>query len=306
MIVGAGLAGLIAAHLLPGHEILERNPAPLESHGALLRFRSKAVADVTGIEFRPVEVRKGIYFSGQFHEPNILLSLQYSRKVLDGALRPRSIWDVKPVTRYIAPPDFYSRLVEAQKARIIWGTEVDFVDVTSRPIVSTAPLFVTLRETGLATPEGLQFKRAEISVRRYRLPDSDVHLTVYFPAQAHTLYRASITGDLLICEFVSDPAGSWAQDVSAAFGFTQAAWEELEPLPAVRQEYGKILPIASDARRSLIARLTNERNVFSLGRFATWRNILLDDVVKDVGVIKKLLNASEYERRIIANRNREN
>jgi hypothetical protein len=39
-------------------------------------------------------------------------------------------------------------------------------------------------------------------------------------------------------------------------------------------------------------RLTHERNIYSLGRFATWRNILLDDVVDDIAAIKKLLKAN--------------
>jgi hypothetical protein len=39
-------------------------------------------------------------------------------------------------------------------------------------------------------------------------------------------------------------------------------------------------------------RLTHEHNVFSLGRFATWRNILLDDVVDDIVQVKRLLKSS--------------
>jgi len=35
-------------------------------------------------------------------------------------------------------------------------------------------------------------------------------------------------------------------------------------------------------------------NVYSLGRYATWRNILLDDVYHDINVIKQLMDSDGY------------
>jgi hypothetical protein len=58
-------------------------------------------------------------------------------------------------------------------------------------------------------------------------------------------------------------------------------WEE----PAV-QKYGKLSPIDEQKRRAFILAMTDQYRVYSLGRFATWRQILLDDVVKDVQVIE--------------------
>jgi hypothetical protein len=77
--------------------------------------------------------------------------------------------------------------------------------------------------------------------------------------------------------------------ISAAFGIQLASCESLG---SVDQKYGKIAPIDDNLRKQLLFRLTHERNIYSLGRFATWRNILLDDVVDDIAAIKKLLKAN--------------
>jgi hypothetical protein len=63
-------------------------------------------------------------------------------------------------------------------------------------------------------------------------------------------------------------------------------------LGSVEQKYGKISPVEDAVRKQLLFQLTHEHNIYSLGRFATWRNILLDDVVDDIGAIKKLLKAN--------------
>ena len=60
----------------------------------------------------------------------------------------------------------------------------------------------------------------------------------------------------------------------------------------------KITPIDEDTRRWVIETLSQKEEIYSLGRFATWRNILLDDVLKDLQVIKKLMNADLYSRKI--------
>ena len=70
-----------------------------------------------------------------------------------------------------------------------------------------------------------------------------------------------------------------------SFGIDLSGAEQLE---AVEQKYGKIAPIDDAQRKRLLFRITHEHGLFSLGRFATWRNILLDDVVDDIAVIKRL------------------
>ena len=293
MIVGAGLAGLIAANAFPKERIVEKSPQPSASHKALLRFRSTAVSELIGIPFTTVLVRKGIVFKGAFSKPNIRLSNLYSRKVI-GRVLDRSIWNLEPATRYIAPENIYERLIESAFNRIEWNSNFDFT-IKDEPIISTAPMHISLSALGISYDDN--FMSAAITVERFRIKGADVYQTVYFPSSEHSLYRASITGSLLICEFIGEPSGRWLADIEYAFGLDR---EPLKALPVGHQRFGKIAEINEEHRKAYVVRLTQEHGIFSLGRFATWRNILLDDVVQDIAVIKRLITADEYERKIIS------
>jgi len=50
---------------------------------------------------------------------------------------------------------------------------------------------------------------------------------------------------------------------------------------AFGEKYGKIIPIMSSVRHALLLSISAQFGIYSLGRFATWRNILLDDVIHD-------------------------
>lgn len=291
-IAGAGLAGLLAAHAWPQAELFEAESYPRANHKALLRFRSQDVAQLVGVEFHPVTVRKGIWVDRNVG-PTPQLANWYSFKVLGSAEADRSIWNLDPVQRYIAPETLYEQLIDAVGRRILWGQPFDY-RANSAPVVSTAPLPVVLKSIGMPTQAPLQ--RAPIVVRRFRVPRCKVYQTLYFPHPATPVYRASITGDLLIVEAVQgrEVGDRELSEVFAAFGLMVSA----EPLDTVRQEYGKIVPLPSGERGALLSRLTTQHKVFSLGRFATWRNVLLDDVVHDIAVIRRLLRSSEYETRL--------
>lgn len=295
-IVGAGLAGLLAAHAWPGAALFEAAPAPHASHRALLRFRSEAVSQLTGITFRPVTVRKGIWYGGRFVEPTIQLANFYAQKVTGSLSGDRSLWSLAPAERFIAPESFYDQLIETVGARVAWNSTFDFSRSTS-PIINTSPLPAVLKAFKL-TPDGVEFRRAAIRVERYRVTGADVFQTIYFPDPAHSLYRASITGSLLICESVISAEYREVLDIEPfeAFGLKGS----VTPIDIIEQHYGKIVPLPDAIRKPLLYRLTTEHGIFSLGRFATFRNILLDDVVGDIAVIRKLIKASGYERAIFS------
>jgi hypothetical protein len=61
-------------------------------------------------------------------------------------------------------------------------------------------------------------------------------------------------------------------------------------LKSSTQKYGKILPIDERLRKEFIFYLTKEHGIYSLGRFATWRQLLLDDIVPDIGIIDKFIS----------------
>lgn len=297
-IIGAGLAGLIAAHAWPRATIIEASPQPTANHRALLRFRTDAVARLTGIEFRQVRVHKGIVIDGEFVQPSIRAANLYARKVLGRVKGDRSIWHLEPVDRYVAPDTLYEQLVVAASDRIHWGVKSDFHFTKSRSkVVSTAPLPITLRAVGIE-PE-VEFRRAGIRVLRWTVPGVDLFQTLYFPGDETAVYRASFTGNTLIAELVGNTIADALDtliDLGEAFGVDITA---AESLGEVKQTYGKIEPIADAARKDFLFRLTHEHGIYSLGRFATWRNILLDDVVDDISVIKRLSHAdSRYALKI--------
>lgn len=294
IIVGAGLAGLMAAHAWPQATAFEAASAPRAGHKALLRFRSDAVSHLVGIEFRRVRVNKGIWADGGFTPPSILRANQYAKKVLNGALRgDRSIWNVDPVERFIAPDNLYEQMIDVVGHRVRWDSPMDFGSCDDEPMISTAPLPLVLDKLGLRGE--LAFPRAPINVARWRIPEADVFQTIYFPEPWFNVYRASITGDILIVESVGAPTEDDLVEVGQAFGIQLANCEALE---SVEQKYGKIAPIDDAVRKKLLFTLTHQHNIYSLGRFATWRNILLDDVVGDIVAIKRLLKTnSAYDAR---------
>lgn len=163
--------------------------------------------------------------------------------------------------------------------------------------INTAPLPVALKSLGIEAPEGTSFNRAGITVRRWRIPGANVFQTIYFPDPEHSLYRASITGDMLIAEFMeSGPDhAEWRVDLQSAFAINLL---DAEAIGEFTQRYGKIAPIHDGTRRAMLHDLSVKYGIYSLGRFATWRNILLDDLINDIDVVKKLMRNDDYSGRI--------
>lgn len=299
-IVGAGLSGLIAAHAWPRARIVERETEPRAHHKAVLRFRGEAISALTGVEFRKVVVRKAIWAEGAFRAPSLRYANAYSAKVLGRIENDRSVWSLDPVERWIAPDDLYERLVQAVGSRIEWGTSVQWnsaPDAVRRPLISTVPLPSVMKALGEERAD-IAFNFSPITVRRYSVRDCDVFQTVYFPDRDTPLYRASITGDLLIAEFIGEAAEHSRDlcELERAFGIEG----RLKPIETVSQKYGKIAPIDPVARRALLLHLTTRYEIYSLGRFATWRNVLLDDLVHDIAVIRRLLAGDHYASRLAA------
>lgn len=299
LIVGAGLAGLVAGHIFPAARIVEREPEPRQLHKALLRFRSDAVALITGVPFRRVRVHKAIWCDGAFRAPDPRMANMYSRKVL-GLAVARSIWNVEPADRFVAPEDFYARLVANLGARITWGVDIADAPVPTSsdpPLISTMPMNAAVR-LWLGDPQ-TEFHYAPIHVRRVRLPPgTDIHQTVYLPDAAESsTYRVSVTGATMIIESMNAADALDTERTLEILGLDDG--EETYAETSREQRYGKIAPIEDQLRKEIIHRLSVQHNIYSLGRFATWRNILLDDVVGDARVIKAMIEAGDvYARRL--------
>lgn len=309
IIVGAGLAGLIAACHFKSARIIDASSGPTDTHQALLRFRNTSVSEVTGIPFKQVTVTKAVHIDGKTKDScTVREANQYSIKV-SGGVRRRSITNLQPDVRYIAPDDFYAQLIERHRSRIDFNTPLSrdmLATMRGIDFISTAPMSVNLAAAGIDHGGAFSFDKSSIGVFRVKLKiKSDIYQTIYFPDPYMKVFRASITGDVLIVESIStylDHSEMMGEldIVLDAFGLPiEQLALDLSTAQSSTQPYGKIVDMEKGLREAFMHELTTAHRVFSLGRFATWRNILLDDVVNDIASIDRLVKASEYSRKLI-------
>lgn len=306
IIIGAGLSGLIAGNMLRRFkpQILEAQSSLPNNHAALLRFRSLDVSNACAVPFKKVKVHKAVRHQGEiYNNVNIKIMNKYAYKVT-GEYSQRSIEDLKAVERYISPPDFIAQA--AAQLNIIYSQEIVSEMLFSssnraKPVISTIPMDKMMEmsgwggegEHGGMAPE---FKYKPIWTISANIDTPcDLYQTIYYPDKLETYfhYRASITGNKLTIECTNEPNSEkdvgWIMD---DFGMREV---QISNYSIKKQKYGKILPIDERLRKEFMLWLTKEHNIYSLGRFATWRQILLDDVVKDVNVIENLIQGSGYE-----------
>lgn len=311
MIIGAGLAGLLAAHKFKTARVIEAMPEHIgktQQHKALLRFRTEGVSRLTGIPFKKVTIQKAIVCPKDnvtlIDKCNIQLANMYSEKVT-GGIGNRSIWNLDADTRYIAPDDFFQQMLANVGDRVSYGSPLQGLDPLCA-YINTAPLPVMLSVAGASgLVDCSSMKGSPIFVCQYEIesPECDIYQTLYFPSSEHGVYRASITGRTLIIERTFSDDGRPSRQVGlveilAAFGLGKHQPIKLKFLSDTTQTFGKIVDIPKQQRDAVLYHLTQEYDVFSIGRFATWRNILLDDVVQDLDVVAKLINASGYSRNL--------
>ena len=298
IIYGSGMAGLLAANMLRRHNpiIREAQSSLPNNHEALLRFRSDKVAVATGIPFKEVKVSKAIKFEEELiTKPNLSLSNRYSKKVTD-AYYDRSINNLDPAKRYIAPLNFIELM--SNGLTIEYGKKLDFCGCMDSKYneglesssISTIPMPVMMDIVHWEKKPDFRFKTIWSKKTTIKSPDVDVYQTIYYPSKLTSCYRVSITGNVVVAEYVDPPPNNLAD----IYGFLRDDFgiEALTLAPAniTEMKYGKLLPIDETLRKEFILYLTQEYNLFSVGRFATWRQLLLDDVVNDINVVDNLIN----------------
>jgi len=298
IIIGAGLAGLLAARRLQHYSplVIEQQETLPNNHSAILRFRSNAVGEALNIPFKKVRVYKGIV--NQHNEIVNTVTIRdinaYSQKVVSRTMA-RSIVSLDTVDRWIAPNDLVPRLADG--LRIEYGQSLDKATLSlGMPIISTIPMAKLTKITGYN--EILHLKYEKVYNINCYLPGCDVYQTLYLPYEEQcACYRASITGNKLTLECNREIANpdQLIHYITSLLRLpgkvydTRGSW----------QQYGKIIPINDTFRKTFILWATDKYNIYSLGRFATWRNILLDDVLKDIDIINQFIyQRSNYQRQL--------
>lgn len=291
-IVGAGLSGAIAGALDRSARLMEAASAPPTSnHRAVLRFRSDKIGQALNIPFRRVRVMKAIECHGELRlAPTPRDANVYARKVT-GMIQSRSIGDLAPVERFIAPENFHEQLLDMCGGRVYYSTALtaDSLRELSPRFISTIPLNLLCSVLSIEPPNLL---RAPIHVTRYDVAECDAFQTLYHTDPTTPLYRSSLTGSLLIIESTAELDAADINSVLRGFALSP---QQVQARDEGRQHYGKITPLADATRKALLHRLTTEHGIFSLGRFATWRNILLDDVYDDFQKIRAMMALDNYD-----------
>lgn len=286
IIIGAGITGLLAGALNPGSLIYEAGPER-ENHKAVFRCKSPEIGKVLGIPFKEVEVFKSIWLDGKEVQPSPRIAHMYSQKV-SGTISSRSITDIRPGKRYIPPADFMDQL--RSRCKIEYNTKWNFNKFCIQEKISTVPLDDLAKE--MAHSE-FNCNYSPIYVSRFKIESCDSYCTIYYPDNKTDIYRASITGDTLIIESTEKISNSELCFVFQSFGIPCCSAEQEGENH--KQKFGKIIPIDNDARRQFILEMSLNYNIYSLGRFATWRpKVMLDDVLEDIYVIRRLMSEGKY------------
>ena len=299
-IIGAGLSGLIAGYMINDTvKILEKQKELPNNHNAVLRFRSTSLADATNLHFREVNV---IRCAKPYLNP-AADAMWYSKKVTGTFTGDRSISniDTDPVKRYIAPKNLIDILYKqiGEESFVFgfdleeeWGNE----ELHQVPIISTMPMPELMRILGY--DHDIEFRHMGATHIRAKIVDpADVYMSVYDPDPDSPLTRVSITGDELMIE---------AKPISKlqhyALEVDNILWRVGNLIGKVQCElfkhsdakYAKILPIPEEKRKHFVRWATENHNIYSLGRYATWRpKLLLDDVVQDVRLITRMIEGQE-------------
>lgn len=287
-IVGAGLAGLLAGNMLARHRplILEKQPSLPNNHSAVLRFRTPTVGDVIGVPFAPVTMVKATL---PWKNP-VADALSYSYKTNGTRRSDRSVVaGLVTGTRYIAPPDLVARM--AAPLSISYNLPAAFAGSVA-PYISTLPMPTLMELLDYPGRRAVEFKwRNGVNIKA-KVDDCDAYVSLMVPDPHYPFSRISLTGDELIIECHGMPALNDVKEiVHQACDLLGIDWLEVSAAAAFPAQYAKIVPIDDDIRRDFIHWASAERNVFSLGRFATWRpGLLLDDLVNDIRLIEGWIN----------------
>jgi len=279
-IYGAGLAGLISAHMLrmKNPTVHEAQSSLPDNHGALLRFRSDAAERETGLKFKRVNVTKGVYDRGSMfcREAPIHCLNSYSEKVT-GKILSRSINSLASVERFIAPDNFIPALAETSD--IYYDSPLTMAEIIECrkygvPVISTIPMPALMKMVDWHDMPEFHHKEIWSVVGEIESPDCDVYQTIYDSSRETPSYRFSITGNKFIAEFIQNPEDAIKGDMhsmclailSEFFGFNE---QNLKIVTAElkHQYYGKLMPIDEQKRRAFILAMSNEYGIYSVGRF---------------------------------------
>jgi len=290
-IVGAGMAGLLAANLLRHRNplVVEKSETLPNNHRAILRFSSPSVGDALKIPFRKVTLVKNAL---PWKNP-LADILAYAEKTTGIASTDRSIARRKAEIgeRWISSPDLIQRMASRVEVRL--GASHEFSSGMPK-VISTIPMPSLLSALGYGRT--LDFKYRHGWVVNATVDDADAFATLLVPDPAIPFYRASITGDVMTIETLVQPrdAVALAEEAAELMGVRI----HRDAVTVSRQLYAKILPVDEAERRAAIFWASSTTGIaYQLGRFATWRpGLLTEHLLHDIELIDGWIGSGEGDR----------
>lgn len=284
IIVGAGMAGLLAANMLKRHSptLIEKTEKLPNNHSAVLRFRSSIIGDTLRIPFKKVNMIKTAI---PWRNP-VADALMYSYKNTGTMRSDRSIVSgFKSETRYIAPPDLIRQMAFEADCMVGFNTDFGKDKINGDPVISTIPMPQLMNILDYKPRTEINFTWTAGATLRATIKDCDAYVSLLIPDPKYKFSRLSITGDELFIEVHRD---QFVDDIiiSQAATLLGLQLSDFSDIKIKSQKYSKIIPIDDDKRKRFMHWATTHHNIYSLGRFATWRpSLLLDDLVNDLRLI---------------------
>ncbi len=312
VIIGAGLAGTAAKNFFSNKSVEvfdSRNKDEGWSHKALMRIRDPALGNYLGCKLKKIQAYKCIYYDGKIYDTyQHNLSNMYSMKV-SGSIINRSIDKLGWEERYLVEGEIDTEGVNFNKKVIsIKDNIITFDDGSSNnydEMINTMPLPDIAKVCGIETEETFTKKSRTIIVKIIPLLiESNVNQTVYFPSLSYGLYRATLQENKIIAEILFDESillgyewSLFSKDLFKVFGLCDEKFYDLNKISTYYQSNGKLIPINNEYRKYLILELTERFGIYSLGRYATWRNITSEDIIPDIEKISHLMEMGKYGRK---------
>lgn len=294
-IIGAGMAGLLAARMLYRHDplVYERASSLPNNHTAVLRFRSPEVGDVLGIPFKKVRVLKG---TADWRGP-VSSVLAYTDKTLGEYRTDRSIpIKFEVVDRWIAPPDLIARMAEG--INVVYDYDFVFPGEKTK-VISTIPMPDLASSLGYEPFRAREFGYSSGMNVRAVVDKCEAYLSLYVPDPAVRFSRLSVTGSELIIEYQIIKQFIMNDTMIKTDIIRACAMLGIDPDRVIshevhQQRYSKITPILETERREFIYwASTLQGRAYSLGRFATWRpGLLVDDLPRDIRFIENMMTGT--------------